>query len=398
MKWKHPVDLPEDIPVPERVHLKVAKILRGARAIDIRGEANPGKYLQVNRIDLTLKSPKEPPAEAPPDIAEAVCVAMHAHWIDKFGEEENPEPIKFKIVAILHKDCARTTAEFQYVWDPAETIDNRYAEDGDPFRDEMLESYRIREERSLAYIEELHAVVLRQASMNAEPIAASSEMAKWAGGLAVQSMNAMLSASKLTYDHEAARAKEEQETLRSDKRWERLGGLLELGVKKAATELGKYMGEKAKARAERLGREFGIDIDMDGDADGEDSPESAGEDREPDPSAQAPSDSSRPSGPSEDELDARARSHPISTLCQMFGESMTAKQHKFLSELAPEHVPLFHELFCVEDEDEAVEIWQQLSDRLSIEQLLRLAEQLDPEQQAIYAKVGELVEARSDQD
>ena len=167
-----------------------------------------------------------------------------------------------------------------------------------------------------------------------------------------------------------------------DLHWDRAGKLLEFGVKAAGERIGEYMAEKRSGTASAVrdaAEAFGgRDDDDDGTDDG--------------PAYDAAA--------ARDEADARAdadlRTRPIATFCGLFGSGMSNEQRKKLRAVAGRAFPLFDDLFCVENDDEGVVAWDKLAKKLSVTQLFELNALLDAEQNALYAKVSELVKARKD--
>ena len=371
MKWKKKVDLPDEVPVPEGLRTKLYRHLRGCRGIDIRVEVSHNKYLQENRIDFANKSASTMPDDTPEEICAALSLVMHNAWLEKHEDEEGSEPLRFRLEAILHKDATRSQSGFGYTWDP--DGDDRYAEDPEDWmRQDAFSHSQVMLDRQLAYTEELHSVILKLANMNAEPIAASSNLAQWGGQMAMEGMKATLISHKMNFDRDDAKSKHEEETKRSQAAWERAGKLLEFGVKAAAEKLGDYMGKKRKgSRGAPTMRDaaeaMGVDLeDDDGDASSED----------------------------DDQFATDLRERPITTFCGLFGESLSNRQRKDLSALVGKHYPLFDELFCVEDDDEGVRCWDALSDKLTALKLLELNALLDQDQKDQFAKVSELVALR----
>jgi hypothetical protein len=374
MKWKKRVDLADPVPVPELLRSRLQRKLRGCRAIDIREEVAHNKYLQCNRIDLSNKSATTFPEEALDEIAEALATAMHGRWLENYEDEDNPEPLRFRMEAIKHKDCPKSQEGFGYTWDPEGADKHAWDDPEEVARAEALDHFRALVDRQLAYTEELHGVILKLANMNAEPIAASSNLAQWGGQMAMQGMQSQLASAKLNYDHEEARAKHEEETKRSEMRWTRVGSLLEVGVKAAATKLGAYLGDKRASKMRDAAKAAGVGDLFDTEA------------ASSEPEAEPESDG-------EEESDT-----PITMLCDLFGRTLENKQRKALRDLVPELYPTFDDLFCVEDDDEAIALWDELTEALSLEQLLALNELMDDDQKALFAKVGELVASRKDDD
>ena len=364
MKWKYKVDLPDPVPVPEQLRTKLYRHLRGARGIDIRQESSHNKYLQCNRLDWTNKSASTHPEESAEDICDALAIVMHGRWLEKYEDEESSEPLRFRLEAILHKDATRSQSGFYYSWDPES--EDRYGEDPeDAMRMDAHQHFQMMLDRQLAYTEELHHVILKLANMNAEPIAASSNLAQWGGQMAMEGMKSQLVSHKMNFDREDAKTKHAEETKRSAAAWDRAGKLLEFGVKAAASRLGEYMGKKRSGDSTMRDAAAAVGVDLE----------------EP-----------------EDESDKQAkedlRTRPIATLCGMFGEGMNNEQRKALRTLAPEAYPLFDDLFCVTDDEAAAAAWLALANKLSLTELLALDQLLDANQKAMYAKVSELVASR----
>lgn len=365
MKWKIKVDLTDPVPVPARLRTKLIRHLRGAKALDVRVESSRNKYLQCNKLDFAQKSASTMPDETLDDLCDALSMAMHAKWIDKNEDAETVEPVRFRIEAILHADATRSQSGFNFTWDP-EAEDDLSEDVEDGMRQDAFSHSQLMLDRQLAYTEELHAVILKLANMNAEPIAASSNLAQWGGQMAMEGMKSQLMSHKMNFDREDARAKHQEETLRSERTWERVGTLLEFGVKAVGERIGQYMAEKRGGAEVVRTAASAVGVDLE----------------------------SRPAEDADEadaEEDADLRDRPIATLCGLFGSGLSNEQRKTLRKIAGRQYPLFDDLFCVETDEDAVNTWETLANKLSLKQLMELNVLLNPEQREEYKAVATMV-------
>jgi len=376
VKWKKVIDLPDEVPVPDLLRTKLTRILRGSRAIEVREETAPGKFLQTNRLDVSNKQPHSVPSEPIDEIADAIATMMHGRWLEKYEDAENAESMRFRVQAIMHKDATKDTQSFIYEWDPDGSDSHLFQDPEDIARMEASDHYRDMVDRLQAQNEELHHVIIKQATMNAEPIAASTTIAQWGGQMAMQGMQAVLAASKMEYDREEIRVKAEQEKQNSERLWDRADKYLGFAIKAGGGQFAAWVKRKMGMRADE--EEEIVTDDARSEAAGVDPPDRS--DRpEPDLEAEA-----------ED-----ARANPLRTLAGLFSRTIGPQQRVAIRKaVGLKHFALLDDLFASTSEDEVQTAYLQIQENVPPLKLLGVHALLDDQQKMIFEKVAELVAAR----
>ena len=373
MKWKKQVDLPDPVGVPELLRNKMATILRGTRALEVREETTPNKWLQTNRLDLANRAPALMPDDSVDDIADVIATMMHARWLEKTEDSESPESMRFRIQAIKLKE-ATGRSSFIYEWDP-ENDDVPFDDTADAHTIEAFAMMRDSLDRAIGMIGDLHDVNIKYAATQTELLAAASKMAEYGVGLAQTGMTAILQSAKMDFDREEARSKIAEETKRSERAWGRAEKIITVAAKAAGSQLGDF-----------IKRKLGINLEVDEEDEGR--ARAAGADLPNDP----PTHEDAPSDESQADAEAYARAHPIQTLCDVFGRSLTNKQRRALRvELGAKGYALFDVLFTVESEAEGVAAYQAIELRLDPMKLLALYQLMDASQKQILEHVAKCV-------
>jgi hypothetical protein len=371
-KTKTDVDLADEPPIPDSLRRKMVRITRGAKRILIR-EPTGKSFKQTNAIILTTDSARAQPEEHIDAIVETAATIMHARWL-KRNEDEEVGAMTFQIAAErLPGSPGRVRPSFEFVWDPDED-DGSPLDDLDAYRDdvllELLDRTHAQGDAMAAHIEELHAVIIDQAKMQMEPIAASSRMYELGAGLVEGGINLQTKVMTETFSREAARAEEEEKTKRSEAMFDRLDKYFAFASTAVGSQLGdflkrKFGGGNAATEAEmRRGKKAATQTEK------------------------------KPDDEDDEDDDPDAIEHPVALMCECFGSSLTPQQRKKMREfLETKTMDLFDELFCAETDDEAIELFRCVRDSIGDDPRipLELAALLDPEQTELYTRVSQVV-------
>jgi len=198
--------------------------------------------------------------------------------------------------------------------------------------------------------------------MNFEPIAAASSMLRDSTQMMGNNFAMLQTMLQMRYSEEAARAEQEEKTRRSEAVWGRLDKYFAFGSQAAGKQLGGYLKRK-----------------MGGDAT---------------PPAAKQTEDSESEDSDEDEEDAPE--NLIALICQDFGKTLSNEQRKSMREkLSDETLSLFDELFCAKTDDEAIELFMLIKDKVGQDEIMELIGILDASQIDCYELMLKEVELRT---
>lgn len=256
MRIKNTFDLESDPSVPEKLRWGISRKLRGVSKILVGIETEPGKFKQVNAIDLTCK-PRQRPVDDEDDIAEAVTKILHWQW-----EEQDPEdrvPLRFRItMQSVDETGKRSKPYFIYTYDgDGGELDAGLEEAQTLERDtyvEMLDMIRRMWEATTMHNQELQNSQIRLAELAAQPVASCGELLKYSGHLALQGFQALVQATQLQYSEKKMELEEEAKTERARIWSERFGKYAEVAVAQGVPFiLSKVVGpQRAEEMAHRM--------------------------------------------------------------------------------------------------------------------------------------------------
>jgi hypothetical protein len=210
--------------------------------------------------------------------------------------------------------------------------------------------------------------------MNVEPIAAAGRISEMGSTVLVGALNLYQNLLQTQYSQESARAEEEGKTKRSEAMYNRLDKYFSFASSAVGEQVGAYIkrkmggGNAATEEQSRQARRAAAQTER------------------------AKATPTETETVEEDETEDDIE-HPVAVLCEVFGSSLTPKQHKKMREVfSPEIMDLFVELFCSETDDEAVEIFQLIKSSAPLPQLIELHALLDAEQMGLYKSVSKAVD------
>lgn len=399
MHYDKPFELDDEPRVPKTIRWNLMRILRGARHIVVAA-VEDGATKKINGIKLKTKAtPHALPDENPDEIAEGICRIMHHAWVEK---NLNAQPDEF--IALHCRISAKVdhpqrggakTPSFDWSYDPdgATSEMDEIGELEKTTMMQLLEASERSRETDRMHIEQMQDKFLELAGHLGTPLAAVGDILQYSGGLSLQGSQMMVSALQTTFSMEMMDRIEAHKTRRSEMMWGRVGGWLDMGVQGLIDNinqvLSKKFGKGKQAQPPRTPPNAQRpSTNSDDDEEEWRPPQPAGGPR-PDPDAAA-REAEAQAAAAEDE--AKAESDPIASLCQSFGDMMTAKQQRALDDLMTKREKqIFYRLVCAEEDAEAVDAWRQLEDMLPMTKLVQLNALLSREQQQIFLAVRKLV-------
>lgn len=382
MIYDKPLELDDDPSVPDIVRIKLGRILKGARQVNVYEVPQSGRARKVNGLKLKQRRGQMPDVDLE-DLALAVSRIMHAHWLDRAMEdgEQFGDAIKFRVSTLRDDEKVKQPSfEYKYLPDSIEGNDayNDMAQLETMTLMALLDRYQMTDQLNVEVISDMQERFLRLAELNSAPIKAAGNQLEHANNLHLQGIQAILHAHERTSVYEMAKEQEAAKTERSRMMWERL--------EKIGEPLGKVAEQFTPWVVSKV---TGVPI-----------VQRRGQPSRPRPEThQKPSDQpetrthqsgTRAAPNKEQDVD---ESNPIATVAGVFGDSIRAKQRREMKKsLTPGQLDTFEEIFCAENDEQAISMYKQLKAQLDVGTLLALNRILSKDQKEMFQGFTKLVE------
>lgn len=376
-----PLETDDEPAVPDMVRLKLTRILKGARQLNVYEIPAEGRAAKANGMKLKARKGALPADVDIDDLALMVTKIMHVRWLERALEDgdEYGDPVKFKIESIRDDEKVKRPSFF-YAYSP-EVIQS------DPYGEvQQLETMHIAQmlDQTSAHLGlmmeangEMLERFIRICELNAKPLGAVAEQLEQAGKMYTGAMQAMVWNIEHRNAHEIAKSAEEGKTERSKMMWERL--------EKLGKPLEKVVDQFAPWVVSKV---TGIPVEQKrGEATRPRASSRRPNGHNPRPTVVPETEASEPNAPEVDEQ------NPMAALANVFGDGITAKQRRALKgKLSPEQIDAFDEIFCAETDDETVTLYKALKAQLDANTLLAMNAILDPDQRRVFGQFTKMAE------